>query len=325
MKTFENESGIFYADNQGKLLRYVSSRKNLWQKEPCPRICSLYIPDGIRELPDGAFSGYQVEYLTIPPSLEKLGERVFSGSHIGAILLLDPAYTSKDLLRQLVRRLRFAFFWDDGKLLRPLGEEYLDIYRRKDEKREDWQEIQSVGGTFWIASDGFLVDFRPKMDDDYSIHRLHIPEGVQGISEGLFENIRVREELVLPRSLRYIGKNVFHHCVLPEVVLPENLEILDCYAFGRSIIRSVTIAHGFGKKLLPQLARQFKDCCVEEYRVPVRFRELLKAFSPDRGYETYEVEDPDHGRLFCVRNVDRPMGWGNETMNLILEYIKKVN
>lgn len=69
-------------------------------------------------------------------------------------------------------------------------------------------------------------------------------------------------KLTLPQSLKCIGCGcgrgcTFANSILPDLVLPEKLELLGTYVFGNSMIHSVTFPRDSGS-LLWIGARQFK-------------------------------------------------------------------
>lgn len=101
MKTVTNETGTFYIDGNGVLLRYESTSQNKDCPHKGPRnIINLTIPEGVQELSDNAFRGYDIfNDVKLPASLKRLGENVFSGSHIGGIAL--PENPDPDVMRQL--------------------------------------------------------------------------------------------------------------------------------------------------------------------------------------------------------------------------------
>lgn len=69
---------------------------------------------------------------------------------------------------------------------------------------------------------------------------LVIPEGVEVIDPYVFCNCKTLKRLVLPDSLKTIGKSAFYNCPLTDLELPEGLEFLGDYAFFRFRSSSTT-------------------------------------------------------------------------------------
>lgn len=320
MKTITSETGTFFIDGNGVLLRYESADQNNNDHDKGPRnIINLIIPEGVQELPDNAFRGYNIFCnVELPASLKRLGKNAFSGSHIGSVCGITlPENPDPDMMRQLAHRLRFVHTWNADNLVEGWPQEYKDIYMGKSEPRESWQCIHNDSGNFWIDSDGVLMDFAPSIwfrprNDMQIIYELNIPEGVTAIPSEMFQEYVVHMKITFPKSLRCIGVgygrgSAFRYSWLPDLVLPEKLEALGDYAFATTVIRSVTIPHD-PQNILPLQARQFFGSDIREFRVPVKYREALQGNSWKDGHE---MTDPVFGQLYCAKHT---YGHGAEVM-----------
>ena len=316
MKQITNETGTFYIDDSGVLLRYESTAKNFDDHDKGPRnIVYLTIPEGVQELPDDAFQGYKILEVKLPASLKRLGENVFSSSHIEGVTLSETP--DPDMMRQLAHRMRFVHTWNADFLVRDWSQEYKDIYMGKSEPRESWQYIYNDSGAFWVDSDGVLMDFSPNnwfkpRNDKLVLYELNIPEGVTAIPSEMFQEYVIHMQITFPKSLRcigvgYGGGSAFRYSWLPELVLPENLEALGDYAFATTVIPSVTIPYD-PEKILPLQARQFFGADIGELRVPVAYREALQG---DSWKDGHEMTDPVFGQLYCAKHT---YGYGAEVM-----------
>lgn len=314
MKQITNETGTFYTDAFGVLLRYEHTPQNDIYDDGFRKIGSLLIPEGIRSISEGLFRGYDIGWVKLPASLKCLGENVFSGSHIEGITL--PEIPDSNMMRQLAHRLRFVHVWTDH-FIDQWPQEYKDIYMGKREPKESWQYIYNDSGAFWVDSDGVLMDFSPNnwfkpRNDKLVLYELNIPEGVTAIPSGMFQEYIIFNRITFPKSLRcigvgYGGGSAFRYSWLPDLVLPENLEVLGDYAFATTVIRSVTIPHD-PKNILPLQARQFFGSDIREFRVPVKYREALQGNSWKDGHE---MTDPVFGQLYCAKHT---YGHGAEVM-----------
>lgn len=320
MKQITNETGTFYIDDNGVLLRYKSTVQN----NDCPgegpgSIINLTIPEGVQMLPDNAFRGYNIfNNVKLPASLKHIGENVFSGSHISPVCGITlPEHPDPNMMCQLAHRLRFVHTWNADNLVAGWPQEYKEIYMGKSEPKENWQCIHNDSGSFWIDSDGVLMDFAPSIwfrprNDMQIIYELNIPEGVTAIPSEMFQEYVVHMQITFPKSLRCIGVgygtgSAFRYSWLPDLVLPENLEVLGDYAFASTVIRSVTIPHN-PEKILPLQARQFFGADIGEFRVPAAYRYALQG---DSWKDGHEMTDPVYGQLYCAKHT---YGYGAEVM-----------
>ena len=169
--------------------------------------------------------------------------------------------------------------------------------------------------SFFIDSDGVLMDFDCGPDNGHEngeLLRLNIPEGVTAIPGDMFVNCRVLWEMTLPESLKCIGCgaggiNTFACSLLPDVVLPENLELFGRFAFGASYIRSLTFPRNLKDSLYAVSVREFKDSHIMELRVPAECREHLNGNITGWGWpkiEISELTDPKLGAMCCLKAAD---------------------
>ena len=62
---------------------------------------------------------------------------------------------------------------------------------------------------------------------------INIPEGIVSIGDSCFYGVAVREDLVIPSSVCYIGSSAFHYATLPSIQFEEcNIEIISESAFS---------------------------------------------------------------------------------------------
>lgn len=353
MKEIRNETGIFTATDTGELYSFIPEKKNVYGGD-C--VWELHIPEGIRALPENAFRGKHFHCVTLPDSLDVLGAgsggafsrchmekltlpkkmllgaNTFSGSYINEVSVPEDA--DPEMMRQLAHALRFTFSWDPQKLVANWPEEYRDIYYGKGEPRESWQLISNCSGTFWVDSDGVLMDYDPNRGNQTGREKevccLHIPEGVKAIPSAMFKDYAVLWEISFPKSLKYIGcvnssdwyqGNTFASCRLPDVVLPENLELFGVFAFGCCWIRSLTIPRSIRESYSHIGVRQFKGCHIGEIRVPMEFPDALdyleRKYQGSREHSFGEMIDSKLGHLFYVKSSEGNLGWGDDVLSCL--------
>lgn len=128
-------------------------------------------------------------------------------------------------------------------------------------------EIRNSSGTFCVDKLGVLQAFCCESENNADscavqvtkkLYTLCIPEGVTVLKENAFRGYTVLHKLTLPDSLRLMGTGygcVFTDCNLPDVVLPEKVQILGDYAFANSSLHSLRLPENAAWKY----ARQFKS------------------------------------------------------------------
>lgn len=151
-------------------------------------------------------------------------------------------------------------------------------------------EIRNSSGTFCVDKLGVLQAFCCESEnnadscavqDTKKLYTLCIPEGVTVLKENAFRGYTILHKLTLPDSLRLLGTGygcVFTDCNLPDVVLPEKVQILGDYAFAHSSLRSLRLPENATWKY----ARQFKLSNIgtlylsKKYRVESKDAELSR-------------------------------------------------
>lgn len=357
MKTITNESGVFRITDTGELCGFECSPP---YREFHGKIIDLLIPEGVCTLRENAFRGHSITAVKFPESLKilgtgkggafsrcsidvvilpksmELGPNAFSGSYIGKVTVPEDA--DPDMMRQVAHALRFVFTWDhfpwENKLMEGWPQEYVDIHKGKSEPRETWQHLTNDTGTYLVDSDGVLMDFVPTEgniaasdhDSIQEVYWMHIPEGVTALFGGMVKLPNVCWELSFPKSLKHLGHNVFERCRLPDVILPENLELLGCYAFGDGYIHSLTIPGSLRESYFLMHTRQFKGCSIAEIRMPAEFGETLEEYCHYYcDHVTFgELEDAKLGRLCYVKDKAGKHTYGAATDQVMYRLLEAV-
>ena len=163
-------------------------------------------------------------------------------------------------------------------------------------------QITNETGTFTIDDNGILIGFQSAESNqvEENVWRcLDIPEGVKVIPEEAFRRCHVEERLTFPKSLRVIGTGhgcAFANSRLPHVELPDTLEVLGDFVFGKSTMDSLRIPRG----LKSQYARQFKESRIGTLYLPEKFR------SNDPHLRFCQMYEEQYGyiRSMLVNNVE---------------------
>ena len=156
------------------------------------------------------------------------------------------------------------------------------------------QVLRSESGLFECDPEGKLIRFFPDprnlLDEVFilekyvygktyktyyrpSVHTLIIPEGVTAFTREFFRYGYVENEISFPKTLVSLGSEsdgcVFANTCLPIVAIPESVEMIGTFAFGHSIIESLSF-----KRLVKSIyLRQFKEACIGTVYLPREFRQ----------------------------------------------------
>ena len=101
----------------------------------------------------------------------------------------------------------------------------------------------SEDGTLTISGSGMITK---KFNEDKlineKIRNIIIEEGIEVIGDGCFARLIYQKmEISLPKSLVEIGKSAFHYCLIEDIQFPENLRIIDDYAFEDNFLKCVVL------------------------------------------------------------------------------------
>lgn len=151
--------------------------------------------------------------------------------------------------------------------------------------------LMSESGVFFIDENGIVQRFEPAENNQYideetdihdnytnktykSISTMIIPDGVKGFVSDFMRGIRVLKRFELPKDLLRIGNNsydikekehcVFADCILPTVIIPQNVQEIGTFAFGHTHIDTLQLP----SSLHSPYGRQFKDSYINTLRLP---------------------------------------------------------
>ena len=158
------------------------------------------------------------------------------------------------------------------------------------------------------------------------MERLRLPEGVTEIEEGAFYNGYNLTDLQLNEGLKTIGRSAFAKCALPELKLPQSLEIIGYYAFsGKQLdcntnddlkyypkLRSIEIPRG-----VKEIREGAFSCCRELREITV-YPECVESFGI-KVFEETEWLESQQGGLIYLRDdfLYRYKDIGYETLPLL--------
>lgn len=112
-----------------------------------------------------------------------------------------------------------------------------------------------------------------------TVERIAVPEGVEKIEGGVFENSISIESISLPESLVYLGPSAFYYCEgLTEITIPEKIsELLGCDFMGCKSLQRAELPEGL--KSIGHLT--FAECeSLEKINIPSTVEDIATfAFS----------------------------------------------
>ena len=192
----------------------------------CSRLKRINLPDGLERLGDRCFYGCtELRYIELPLSLREIGKEVFHNVPLSRINLpYDLSYIGAD-----------AF---DGTnlttLLLPAGAAIENDSPGYMPKLKEF--VVEQGSSRYSIEDGVLYDntgtkllcFPPAIKGYFAI-----PNGVETIKNGAFDQCRSLEGVTFPESLGVIGSNAFNECTsLKNIEIPENVKAIGARAFA---------------------------------------------------------------------------------------------
>ena len=190
---------------------------------------SLVIPEGVRLVANGAFSGYYgLKKVQFPRSLTAVTRDAF---HNCPELKLTPAQKEQmtdtdgnpDAVPCTYRVM------PDGTA------QIVQWYGRGDKTLEVPATVNGHPVTAILKNAFEYVD----------AETLVIPEGIRWIANGAFNGCRNLKKAVLPEGLRYLGPEAFFGCdKLADVSFPSTLAYIGDAAFGRASVREVVLPEG---------------------------------------------------------------------------------
>lgn len=233
----------------------------------------IRIPENIRELPSGAFSGQEnISEVYIPDHVKRIGERLFTGcsklvqvrlpSHLAAIPSMTFAGCSSLRAVTLPSGVKVI---GEHAFLGCTSLEELHLPRHL-ERVEDFAfdgclslkavrlpaMLKSFGEYAFRGCSGLIGIALPRhcsviptglFQECGSLQSVHFPEGLLEIRKQAFQSCPSLREINLPGGLQTIGAGAFSGChALAGVVIPESVSAVPVNAFAMCLaVRTFTV------------------------------------------------------------------------------------
>ena len=188
-----------------------------WDGDFYTGIESLELPEGLIEIGKEAFGMYvsevEVEDLTIPASVQRIGDQAFYGwiklkklQLLGCYEVGSRVFGGCEALRHIII----------GPNVRRLGD---DMFRESPALEDVVFQSRPVSSKFTLSDCAFGMFYGSKL-----LKSIDLPEGTDSIGNRAFYGCEGLTEINLPQSLTHIGIYAFTDCnSLVEITIPQNV------------------------------------------------------------------------------------------------------
>lgn len=171
--------------------------------EAMPGMESVVLPEGLKRIGKSAFNNYMSKVITIPDSVEYIGNGAFLGSKLEEVTL--PAS---------LKRIGALAFGNCPDL-------------REISISEDNTYYKSVDGVLYSGDGKTLIQYPLSKGGSYEI-----PEGTETIAYAAFAGSKI-EDIVFPKTLQKIENAAFSDCeYIKGLEFPDSLKEIGSLAFG---------------------------------------------------------------------------------------------
>lgn len=238
-------------------------------------IRDVTISDGITEIAASGFAGFNINTLSLPATLTKVGENAFKDSsylttatYAGDLDNLEIVPTgNEDLIDALGIQLSEGYCGANAKW--KIEGDTLTISGTGAVTTNPWVELDTTGVTKVVIEDGIttinyfdyfdalsnlqeasipasLNNFGGAFRDCTNLKKVTLADGVSSISSSAFHGCTALTEINFPSSLSSISYNAFQGCTaLSEINFPSSLKSIGEHAFdGCTSLTSVTLPAG---------------------------------------------------------------------------------
>jgi hypothetical protein len=201
--------------------------------EGCEKLLSVTLPNTLKTIDGAAFQTTGLGSITIPASVDSIGDRVFGNSpNLASIRIEDKAEALK---------LRSGYYGTFA-----FSNANKNIYVGRD---LDLNEVTSLASDVTsVEFSDFVTTINPKLFyGDTKLARVKMGNGITSIGDEAFYNSgdgETVDEMIVTMSenVKTIGSSAFYSCEkLKKITLPSVLTNIDGYAFSQSGLEAITI------------------------------------------------------------------------------------
>ena len=229
------------------------------------------VPDGIREIADRAFMRAKLVSVSLPGSVEHIGnESFYQCTWLRSITLSEglrtigtDTFTNCDMLQEI----------EIPASVTGIAEAVFTDAHLKEIRVAPGSEVFTVSdGALINTRDGVLIAFPPFSEAE----ACEIPEGVKRIGNFAFYRCHHLRKVTFPEGLQEIGHGAFLMCNhLAEIDLPDSVSRLEELAFGiNSDTQRLRLPDG-----LTEIVNNFDDMDITELIIPETVTVIEKSFT----------------------------------------------
>ncbi len=213
-------------------VKLPSTLKNIgalafWQNA----IDTLLVPYGVEYIASHAFGANAIAKLSLPATLKDIGYAAFT---INKLKTFDFWPASLDSIKGQAFGANDFINVSIPKQVRYIGDDCFSYCRQiKTLRFEEGSQIKTIGSKAFQYCD---------------LEKIELPNGIDSIASWAFYYNRISQGVIIPRSLRYIGRDAFSNNEIPELFVPNTLTVDDYFgAFGLNKITKLTLEPGMTK------------------------------------------------------------------------------
>ncbi len=249
--------------------------------EYCSKVIKLEIGEGITAIKGGTFTKFKnLLEVILPSTMESIEGNVFSASMIGTIRTnrTEPPVIASNTFK-CNKEICVVFVPDGCKKFYAKDDNWMNfvnIYQGNqmpDEIKGNCgdQLSYSIKPGEWeltITGEGDMTS-TPWSSYATYIYKVNINDGVTSIADNAFSGFSRLQNLLLPNSLKTIGRYAFNKCSAAVISLPANIEVIESYAFLQAKTCKVILNEGL--KTIEEGA--FMSSALAEVTLPLYTRE----------------------------------------------------
>lgn len=183
------------------------------------QIIYVTLPNTIEEIGEYAFYRSYLNVINLPSSIKSIGAHAFGGC---------TGLTTPIVIPPLVTRIEdetFLLCYKIPSIEIHDGVTYIGV-----QAFADCKAIKEIYIPNSVTEIGRLVFFGCE-----ALTYIHLPESLREIPYGFVQSCDMLAHIILPKTIETIGENAFRGCQkLEEIVLPENVSLIKPYAFAYS-------------------------------------------------------------------------------------------
>ena len=199
----------------------------------CSNLVTVALNEGLRKIGEKAFFACGFPQITIPESVEYVGESAFTSPLNGELTIFCKKGSAAD---QYAKANGISSV--DNTVIEP--DEY-----------PGWGKTLTHAYQAGFSADEKTV-FIPAgietvsscFEHDLMIETVIFPDSIKRISRDAFARCYNLRSVRFPHGLREIGRSAFYHCALTEAVLPDSVEIIGEEAFKSCRIKKLRLPSG---------------------------------------------------------------------------------